>query len=246
MRVPCGHFGRNSFRFLLTEIFGITSLWRWSTYIGRNIRRSISLPWFGNSVKEFKTVKMTTAISIGWPDFIGKCRFIFLRFSHRSLTGQFGTMESTLWRETGNSSSRRLYTYAPFSALSSLMRTKLMRPKADKITRRSFKNFDQKAFLCDLNYAFLGRVHFWRSERCLLLQGTTLQSSTRYAPITTTTKRQTIGSKFITPDIRKSMRLKKKFNKSRNHEDWEKYRLIRNKIVSMRRKHCKIIFNDSV
>ena len=58
-----------------------------------------------------------------------------------------------------------------------------------------------------------------------------------HAPVTT---RQTIGSKFITPDIRKSIRerdrLNKKFNKSRNHEDWEKYRLIRNKIVSMRRK----------
>ena len=38
---------------------------------------------------------MTTAISIGWPYLIGKCRSIFLRYSHRSLTGQFGIMEST-------------------------------------------------------------------------------------------------------------------------------------------------------
>ena len=38
---------------------------------------------------------MTTAISIGWPDLIGKCCSIFLRYSHRSLTGQFGIMEST-------------------------------------------------------------------------------------------------------------------------------------------------------
>ena len=46
-----------------------------------------------------------------------------------------------------------------------------------------------------------------------------------HAPVTTTMKRQTVGSKFITPDIRKSMRerdrLKKKFDKSRNHEDCE-------------------------
>ena len=38
---------------------------------------------------------MTTAISIGWPYLIGKCCSIFLRYSHRSLTGQFGIMEST-------------------------------------------------------------------------------------------------------------------------------------------------------
>ena len=32
-----------------------------------------------------------------------------------------------------------------------VLNRKLMHPKADKITRRSFKNFDQKALLCDLN-----------------------------------------------------------------------------------------------
>ena len=37
---------------------------------------------------------MTTAISIGWRDLIGKCRSIFLRYFHRSLTGQFGIMAS--------------------------------------------------------------------------------------------------------------------------------------------------------
>ena len=60
------------------------------------------------------------------------------------------------------------------------------------------------------------------------------------------TKRQTTGSKFITPNLRKSMRerdqLKEKFNKSRNHEDWEKYQLIRNTIVSMRRKALQNYF----
>ena len=40
---------------------------------------------------------MTRAISIGWTSLIGKCRFIFLRYSHWSLTGQFGIMESTLY-----------------------------------------------------------------------------------------------------------------------------------------------------
>ena len=128
------------------------------------------------------------------------------------------------------------------------LNTKLMRPKADKITRRSFKNFDQKAFLRDLNtvpfsvaYTF-GDTNdvYWCWEQ---LYNQVLDD---HAPITTTKKRQTTGSKFITPDIRKSMRerdrLKKKSNKSRNHEDWEKYRLIRNKIVSMRRKAMQDYF----
>ena len=67
-------------------------LWRRSTYFGRNIPtenrrlifdKPILYPnnKLGNSVKEFK---MTTAISIGWPGLIGKCRFIFLS-SDRSI-----------------------------------------------------------------------------------------------------------------------------------------------------------------
>ncbi|PFX21740.1 Neuroendocrine convertase 1 [Stylophora pistillata] len=50
-------------------------------------------------------------------------------------------------------------------------------------------------------------------------------------------------SKFITPEIRRVMverkRLKKKFNRSRNKCDWESYRLVRNKVVSMRRKSIR-------
>ena len=88
---------KDSFRFLLTGIF-----WRWSTYFGRNIPTEIrpfifDKPLLGNSVTKFK---ITTAISIGSPDLIGKCRSIMLRYSRWSLTGQFGIMESTqpVWR----------------------------------------------------------------------------------------------------------------------------------------------------
>ena len=77
-------------------------LWRWSTYFGWNIpteiRRSIfDKPilcpnYIGNSEKVSKVAR---AIPIGWPGLIGKCRSIFLRYSHLSLTGRFGIMEST-------------------------------------------------------------------------------------------------------------------------------------------------------
>ena len=39
---------------------------------------------------------MARAIPIGWPGLIGKCRSIFLGYSHLSLTGRFGIMESTV------------------------------------------------------------------------------------------------------------------------------------------------------
>ena len=48
-----------------------------------------------------------------------------------------------------------------------VLNTKLIRPKNDIITRRSFKNYDQDAFLPE-HSAFLGRIHFWRPWRCLL------------------------------------------------------------------------------
>lgn len=129
-----------------------------------------------------------------------------------------------------------------------VLNRKPMRPKADKITRRSFKNFDQKALLCDLNTVPFSVAYifddpddvYWCWEQ---LYNQVLDN---HALIKTMTKQQTTGSKFITPNLRKSMRerdqLNKKFNKSRNHEDWEKYRLIRNTIVSMRRKALQNYF----
>ena len=66
-------------------------LWRWSTYFGRNIPTEIR-----RSIYDKPVLCPSTAISIGWPDLIGKWRSIFLRYSHLFLTGQFGIMESTL------------------------------------------------------------------------------------------------------------------------------------------------------
>ena len=86
-----GNLGRNSNGKIRFGFF-------WPEYSGSplevvHIFRSEYLPLLGNSVTKFK---MTRAISIGWPDLIGKCRSIFLRYSHWSLTGQFGIMEAPL------------------------------------------------------------------------------------------------------------------------------------------------------
>ena len=60
-------------------------LWRWSTHFGQNIPTEISSSIFDKPVlypQGIREFKMTRAISIGWPDLIGKCRPIFLRYSH--------------------------------------------------------------------------------------------------------------------------------------------------------------------
>ena len=82
-------------------------LWRWSTYFGRNIQIEICCSIFGKAVhclaslnlcREFgKGIKSVFffigAIPLGWPGLIGKCS-IFLKYSHWSLTGQFGLMKA--------------------------------------------------------------------------------------------------------------------------------------------------------
>ena len=67
-----------------------------------------------------------------------------------------------------------------------------------------------------------------------------------HAPIKTFYWRPNCASKFISPETRHLMRerdkLKKTFLKSRNTVDWENYRQMRNKVVSMRRKAVQMHF----
>ena len=61
-----------------------------------------------------------------------------------------------------------------------------------------------------------------------------------HAPIRKINLRQSIGSKFITAEIRHVMRerdrFKKTFHNTRHQTDWENYLQARNRVVSMRRK----------
>ena len=86
-----GNFGRNSngkvsFSFLLTGIFGIHSEAGPHILVGM-FQTKFAVPFLTNQFyalignSETK-LKMTRAISIGWPDLIGKCCSIFLRYSH--------------------------------------------------------------------------------------------------------------------------------------------------------------------
>lgn len=109
--------------------------------------------------------------------------------------------------ETGLSDHCLIYT---------VVNTKLLKPKSESTVRRSLKNFDQSAFHNDLSKVPFSSAYifddpddvYWCWEKLFN------QVLDVHAPIIKVNRRQEIGSKFITPDIRRIMRehdrLKKK------------------------------------
>ena len=132
-----------------------------------------------------------------------------------------------------------------------ILNKKLMKPKARFIEERSFKEFNEIEFNKDLQivlfhvaYVF-GEIDdiYWAWER---LYNNVLDD---HAPVKCKNVKETFaGSKFITPEIRKAIRLrnalKRIYNKSRTHENWEAYRFVRNRIETMRRKSVIHHFNQ--
>ena len=134
--------------------------------------------------------------------------------------------------ETGLSDHCHIYT---------VLNTKLLRPRSESIFKRSLKNFDQTAFLDDLSSRECLSVRPMSSKIRMMYIGAGRNSSTKClmitAPIRKVNIRQSIGSKFITAEIRHAMREDEKtFHKTRHQTYWENYRQARNRVVSMRRK----------
>ena len=73
-------------------------------------------------------------------------------------------------------------------------------------------------------------------------------ASDDHAPVKSFRRKHGNQFQFINPELREVMRKHNHFNKSRKPEDWEKYRQLRNRAVSMRRKsvrdHFSRICND--
>jgi hypothetical protein len=135
--------------------------------------------------------------------------------------------------ETGLSDHYLVYT---------VLNIKPMRPKSEPLIKRSLKNFNQKAFLEDLSKVPFSTAYIFDDSDDVYWCWETLYNQVLddHAPIRKFYRRPRIASKFITAETRNAMkerdRLKKKYYKSRNPTDWEQYRQIRNKVVSMRRK----------
>ena len=111
--------------------------------------------------------------------------------------------------DTGLSDHNLVYT---------VLNTKLLRPKAEKVIKRSFKSFNQEAFLEDLSNVPFSAAYifddiddvYWCWEN---LYNQVLDD---HAPVRSFKRRPLIGSQFITRDIRHAMRerdsLKKKYS----------------------------------
>ena len=135
--------------------------------------------------------------------------------------------------ETGLSDHYLVYT---------VLNIKPMRPKSELIVKRSLKNFNQKAFLEDLSKVPFSTAYIFDDPDDVYWCWETLYNQVLddHAPIRKFYRRPGAASKFITAETRKTMierdRLKKRYYKSRNPADWEQYRQMRNKVVSMRGK----------
>ena len=122
-----------------------------------------------------------------------------------------------------------------------ILNKKLPQPKAEIVKVRSFKNFNQDSFCDDLSRVPFSLAYlfdepddvYWAWEKLFV------DVLNDHAPIKSF-KRRHRDFQFITPEMREVMRernrSKRQFNRSRKTDDWEKYRLLRNKAVSMKRK----------
>ena len=129
-----------------------------------------------------------------------------------------------------------------------VLNTKLLRPRSESIFKRSLKKFDQTAFLDNLSRLPFCAAYVFEDPDDLYWCWEKLYNQVLddHAPIWKVNIRQSIGSKFITAEIRHAMRerdrFKKTFHKTRHQTDWENYRQARNRVVSMRRKAVQEYF----
>ena len=119
-----------------------------------------------------------------------------------------------------------------------VLNKKLPQPKAEIIRVRSFKNFDEGSFCSDLSFVPFSTAYvfddpedvYWAWEKLFV------EVLDHHAP-------ELNQFQFINPELREVMRernrCKRQFNKSTKPEDWEKYRQLRNRAVSMRRKRVR-------
>ena len=135
-----------------------------------------------------------------------------------------------------------------------VLNKKLPQPKAEIIRVRSFKNFDEGSFCSDLSLVPFSTAYvfddpedvYWAWEKLFV------EVLDDHAPVKSFRRKHRDQFQFINPEsrevVRERNRCKRQFNKSRKPEDWEKYRQLRNRLVSMRRKrvrdHFSRICND--
>ena len=136
--------------------------------------------------------------------------------------------------ETGLSDHKLVYT---------ILNKKLSKPETVFTKGRCFKSFDANAFNKDLACVPFNVAYVFEdiNDICWAWEKMYTDVLGDHAPIRMRKRKAASGqSKFITPEIRKAIRkrnsLKRKFDKTRKTDDWEAYRVLRNRVVSMRQK----------
>ena len=118
-----------------------------------------------------------------------------------------------------------------------------MRPKTTFTRRRCFKHFDEQAFNNDLECVPFNAAYIFDdvSDICWAWEKVFPGVLYDHAPMKSKRFRDVPGkSKFTTPETRKVMSkrnvLKRKFYKTTSADDWEAYRIQRNRVAALRRK----------
>ena len=123
-----------------------------------------------------------------------------------------------------------------------VLKTRHMRSKAETITKRSFKTFDKDSFQADLSTVPFSVSYVFDDPDDVYWCWHQLydQVLDAHAPKITVKKRPSPAGVVITDEIRKTIRdrdkQKKRYYRSRNPLERERYRVLRNKVVSMRKK----------
>ena len=123
-----------------------------------------------------------------------------------------------------------------------VLKTRHMRSKAETITKRSFKTFDKDSFQADLSIVPFSVSYVFDDPDDVYWCWHQLydQVLDAHAPKITVKKRPSPAGVVITDEIRKTIRdrdkQKKRYYRSRNPLERERYRVLRNKVVSMRKK----------
>ena len=117
---------------------------------------------------------------------------------------------------------------------------KIPQPKPEIIRVRSFKNFDEGSFCSYLSLIPFSTAYvfddpedvYWTCEKLFV------EDLNDHAPVKSFRRQHRDQFQFINPELREVMR-----ERNRKPEDWEKYRQLRNRLVSMRRKRVRDHFS---
>lgn len=130
-----------------------------------------------------------------------------------------------------------------------VLNKRVTKQKVTYKSTRCFKHFDKEASNKDLECVPFNYIFDDVNDICWAWEKMYEDILDEHAPVRLKKCNNATGkSKFITPEIRKAMwkrnMRKRKYYKTKSSADWESYRIIRNRVVTMRSKSIKNHFEQ--